>query len=214
MGSTVEDNRLRIEKFGGQNFRYWMMQIEDYLYQKDLFLPLQGEAGKPEKMDDDKWKVLDRKALATIRLNLHQHVTYNVSHATTTKELMEALEALYEKPSASNKVYLMKKLFNLKMQQGARVADFLNEFQAVVQQLAAVDLKFDNEIQALLLLSCLPDSWENMVMAVSNANGNDKMKLDTVVGAILDEESRRKVSGAEASSSGSALHVEARWRAQ
>ncbi|XP_020242387.1 uncharacterized protein LOC109820622 [Asparagus officinalis] len=138
-----------------------MMQIEDYLYQKDLFLPLQREAGKPDKMEDDKWKVLDCKALVIIRLNLHQHVTYNVSHATTTKELMEALEALYEKPSASNK--------------------------AVVQQLAAVDLKFDNEIQALLLLSCLPDLWENIVMTVSNANGNDKMKLDTMIGAILDE---------------------------
>ncbi|XP_020270720.1 uncharacterized protein LOC109845880 [Asparagus officinalis] len=127
MRSTVEDNSLQIEKFGSQNFRYWMMKIEDYLYQKDLFLRLQGVEGKPKKIDDDKWKVLDRKALAIIRLNLHQHMTYNVSHATTTKELMEALEVLYEKPSASNKVYLMKNLFNLKMQQGARVADFLND---------------------------------------------------------------------------------------
>jgi acyl-activating enzyme 14 len=133
MGSIIEDNKLRIEKFSGQNFRYWKMQMEDYLYQKDLFLPLQGAEGKPAAMEEGKWKVLDRKALATIRLNLHQHVTYNVSQATTTKELMDALAALYEKSSASNKVYLMKKLFNLKMQQGARVAEFLNEFQSVVQ---------------------------------------------------------------------------------
>ena len=41
---------------------------------------------------------------------------------------MEALATLYEKLSASNKVYLMKKLFNLKMQQESRVADFLNKF--------------------------------------------------------------------------------------
>jgi len=40
MGSIVEDNKLRIEKFSGQNFRYWKMQMEDYLYKKDLFLPL------------------------------------------------------------------------------------------------------------------------------------------------------------------------------
>jgi len=32
MGSVIEDNKLRIEKFSGQNFRYWKMQIEDYLY--------------------------------------------------------------------------------------------------------------------------------------------------------------------------------------
>jgi len=97
-------------------------------------------------MEEGKWKVLDRKALATIRLNLHQHVTYNVSQAATTKELMDALAALYEKSSASNKVYLMKKLFNLKMQQGARVAEFLNEFQSVVQQLVAVEIVFATEV--------------------------------------------------------------------
>ena len=48
-------------------------------------------------------------------------------------------------------------------------------------------------------------------MVVSNANGNEKLKLDSVVGAILDEESRRKVSQV-AEASGSALRVEARGR--
>ena len=94
------------------------MQMVDYLYQKDLYQPLQGEKGKPAEMDAEKWRVLDRKALATIRLNLQQHVTYNVAMAKTTEELMASLASLYEKPSASNKVYLMKKLFNLKMQPG------------------------------------------------------------------------------------------------
>jgi len=28
------------------------MQIEDYLYQKDLYLPLGGKAKKPKKMSD------------------------------------------------------------------------------------------------------------------------------------------------------------------
>ena len=34
---------------------------------------------------------------------------------------------LYEKPSASNKVFLMKHLFNMKMLKGGSVADHLNE---------------------------------------------------------------------------------------
>ena len=116
----AEDNRLRIENFGGQKFGFWKMQMEDYLYQKDLYQPLLGEKGKPEKMEAEKWRILDRKALATIRLNLHQHVTYNVSKATTTTTLMVTLAEMYEKPSASNKVYLMKKLFNVKMQSGSK----------------------------------------------------------------------------------------------
>jgi hypothetical protein len=37
---------LGFEKFNGQNYQLWKMQMEDYLYQKDLFLPLSGVAKK------------------------------------------------------------------------------------------------------------------------------------------------------------------------
>jgi hypothetical protein len=46
------------------------MQMEDYLYQKDLFLPLGGIEKKPTTMKDEEWEVLDRKALGMIRLSL------------------------------------------------------------------------------------------------------------------------------------------------
>ena len=48
-------------------------------------------------------------------------------------------------------------------------------------------------------------------MAVSHANVNEKLKLGSVIGAILDEEARRRVSGTPESSC-SALNVEARGR--
>jgi hypothetical protein len=65
-----EDGKFRVEKFNGQNYQLWKMQMEDYLYQKDLFLPLSGVAKKPVAMKDEEWEILDRKALGTIRLSL------------------------------------------------------------------------------------------------------------------------------------------------
>ena len=45
MGS--EEGKQRIGKFDGSDFAYWKTQIEDYLYQKDLYRPLEGkEKGK------------------------------------------------------------------------------------------------------------------------------------------------------------------------
>ena len=41
---------------------------------------------------------------------------------------MKALFSIYEKPSTNNKVYLMKKIFNLKMAENASIAQYLNEF--------------------------------------------------------------------------------------
>jgi hypothetical protein len=65
-----EDGKFRVEKFNGQNYQLWKMQMEDYLYQKDLFLPLGRVEKKPMAMKDEEWEILDRKALGTIRLSL------------------------------------------------------------------------------------------------------------------------------------------------
>jgi hypothetical protein len=95
----AEDGKFRVEKFNGQNYQLWKMQMEDYLYQKDLFLPLGGVAKKPMAMKDEEWEILDRKALGTIRLSLAASVAFNISKEKTTKDLMDALAKLYEKPS-------------------------------------------------------------------------------------------------------------------
>jgi hypothetical protein len=95
-----EDGKFRVEKFNGQNYQLWKMQMEDYLYQKDLFLPLSAVAKNSAAMKDEEWDILDRKALGTIRLSLAALVAFNISKENTTKGLMDALAKLYEKPSA------------------------------------------------------------------------------------------------------------------
>jgi hypothetical protein len=52
MGS--EKDTYKIEKFNGTNFSFWKMQMEDYLYQKDLYLPI---VEKPKDMSDEEWVV-------------------------------------------------------------------------------------------------------------------------------------------------------------
>jgi hypothetical protein len=48
------------------------------------------------------------------------------------KKLMDALDKLYEKPSVSNKLFLIKRLFNMKMLEGGSIVDHLNEFNMVI----------------------------------------------------------------------------------
>ena len=42
-------------------------------------------------------------------------VEFNNSKEMTTEGLIETLEKLYEKPLASNKIFMMKQLFNMNM---------------------------------------------------------------------------------------------------
>ena len=96
----ADDGKFRVEKFNGQNFSLWKMQMEDCLYQKYLYLPLSGKTNKLMTMRDTKWDILDRKALGIVWLCLVASVAFNISKETTTKGFIKALAKLYEKPSA------------------------------------------------------------------------------------------------------------------
>uniref|UniRef100_A0A803L407 CCHC-type domain-containing protein n=1 Tax=Chenopodium quinoa TaxID=63459 RepID=A0A803L407_CHEQI len=110
---AADKGEVKLEKFDGKDFGFWKMQIEDYLYQKKLYQPL--EEKKPDGMQEAEWKLLDRQALGVIRLTLSRNVAFNIAKETTTAGLMKALSNMYEKPSASNKVHLMRRLFSLRM---------------------------------------------------------------------------------------------------
>ncbi|KAK8931243.1 hypothetical protein KSP39_PZI016330 [Platanthera zijinensis] len=97
----------------------------------------------------------------------------------------------------------------MKMSDDASVTTHLNSFNTVTNQLSSVDIKFDDEVRALLLLSSLPDSWDSLVTAVSNSSENSKLKFDDTVGLVLNEEVCKR---ANSGTSNSALNVESRGR--
>ena len=87
---------------------------------------------------------------------------------------------MFEKPSANNKGYRMKKLFNRKKAESTSVAQHLNEFNTIPNQLSTVEIEFDDEVRALIFLASLPSSWEAMRMTVSNSVGKSKLKYDDI----------------------------------
>ena len=93
---------------------------------------------------------------------------------------MKALFGMYEKPSANNKVHLMKKMFNLKMAENASVVQHLNEFNTIINQLLSVEIDFDDKVRALIVLASLPNNLEAMRMAVSNFTGKEKLKYNDI----------------------------------
>ncbi len=55
-----------------------------------------------------------------------------------------------------------------------------------------MNLVLDDELQALLLLSSLPDSWETLVVSLSNSTPNGVLQLAMVKDSLFNEETRRK----------------------
>ena len=105
--------------------------------------------------------------------------------------LLKALSNKYEKPSAMNKVYLMRRLFNLQMSENGSVSDYINEFNMIVSQLYSVDINFEDEIKALIFMSSLPESWDTVVAAISISRGSEKLKFDEICEVVLSESIRK-----------------------
>ena len=185
------------------------MQIKDYLYGRKLHLPLLGT--KPKAMKAEECALLDRQVLEVIRLTLSRLVAHNVIKENTTIDLIKALSGMCENTSANNKVHLMKKLFNLKMAENASVAQHLNEFNTITNQLSYIEIDFDDEIRALIVLASLPNSWDAMRMTISNSTGKEKLKYNDIRDLILAEEIRRRDAG-ETSGSSSAINLKTRGR--
>ena len=106
------------------------------------------------------------------------------------KALWDKLGTLYQSKSLVNKLFLRKKLCNLRMKYGDSVTEHLNAFNTVVSQLASVDIKISDEDKCISLLCSLPDSWDSLVIAIgSNAT---TLQFDEIASALLMEEMRWK----------------------
>lgn len=74
------------------------------------------------------------------------------------------------------------------------IVDHLNEFNTLINKLSSVEVKIEEEYRAATLLYLPPDSWDQLVMMLSNAYPSRILIYDNVVVALLEEALRRKAS--------------------
>jgi hypothetical protein len=66
-----------------------------------------------------------------------------------------------------NKASMIKRLAKLEYRDGSSVIEHLNVFQCYINQLSAMKINFEDEVQALLMLSSMPDSWNMLVVSLA-----------------------------------------------
>ena len=72
------------------------------------------------------------------------------------------------------------------------IAENLNDFKGMIEQLSVASLSLDNETLACLLLDSLPNSWNTLVVPLGNSVPKEKFMLAMVRNSLINEEILRK----------------------
>ena len=139
------------------------------------------------------WKSIDEITRSTIRMHLAENIYFSMAKETTIFSLWEKLHAVYEKPSSSSKLILIRQLFNVKMNETTWLTSHINTFSRVLFELSSQRINFEEEVKTLVLLSSIPASWE--VFCTTFVNNYPKLNLDETIGQVLTEDIRRKSMG-------------------
>lgn len=178
-----------IEKFNGRNFSLWKMRIQAILRKDNC---LEAITGRPTTVTDDaKWKQMDGDAIANIHLTLADEVLSSIEEKTSAKEIWDHLVKLYQAKSLHSKIFLKRKLYSLRMEESSSVTEHINKLNTLFSQLKALDHKIEPNERAELLLQSLPDSYDQLIISLTNNKLTEELIFDDIAAAVLEDESRR-----------------------
>ncbi|KAL0561700.1 hypothetical protein IC582_002140 [Cucumis melo] len=182
--------KFEIEKFNETNFSLWTLNTKAVLRKDNCLEAI--DKGPAEITDDNKWNEMDGNAMENIHLALADNVLSSIKEKKISKEIWDHLTKLYETKSLHNKIFLKRKLYTLRMSESTSMTEHMNTLNTLFSQLTLLGYKIEPNERAELLLQSLPDSYDQLVINLTNNILIDYLSFDDVVAAVLEEENRRK----------------------
>ena len=118
---------------------------------------------KLEKMTDDEWEELEMKMVSTMRLCPANKLMYDVMDEVSIVAISFKLKSRYMSKSLTNKLNLKQKLYGLKMVECVDLAQHINTFNQLISDMLRINIKFNDEDDAMMLLTSVLASYEHLV---------------------------------------------------
>ena len=154
-------SKFDIEKFTGSNdFGLWKVKMKAVLVHNKCAEALKG-AQMSASLSDAEKADLNERAVSCITLCLGDKVLREVAKETNVAGMWAKLESLYMTKSVAHKQFLKQKLYFYRMVESKSITEQLAEFNKIIDDLANIDVKLEDEDKALHLLCTLPKSYES-----------------------------------------------------
>jgi len=115
----------------------------------------------------------------------------HIQYCDNVKSAWEALCGVHEAKTISNKLFLRRRFFTIKTQEGDDMLVHINTVKALADQLRSIKVNITDEDVYMVLLMSLPSSFDNLVTSLESMSTKD-VDLQFIVARLLYEMSKRK----------------------
>ncbi|XP_020271737.1 uncharacterized protein LOC109846911 [Asparagus officinalis] len=135
---------------------------------------------------------MNENAIVNIHLALVDGALSSIEDKNTTNEIYDTLTKLYEEKSLYNKIILKRRLYTLRMTKSTSMTDYINILNTLFSQLTTLRHTISVNEHAELLLQSLSDSYDQLIINLTNNILRNNLVFDNVAAAVLEEENQCK----------------------
>jgi hypothetical protein len=192
MSSFQMESLKVMEKFDGDNFHIWKFKMHMMFSKHGLWKFVDGSATLPsEEVARADYNEKEIKAFALLYEHFTDAQLAHIQYCDNVRSVWKALCGVHEAKAISNKLFLRRRFFTIKMQKGDDMLVHINMVKALADQLCSIEVNITDENVYMVLFMSLPPSFNNLVTSLESMSTKD-VDLQFIVVRLLHEVSKRK----------------------
>ena len=182
--------KYSVDKFNGRNFSLWKFKMQMVLEEKELWDVV---TKKKDDLKDEHWDKKNRKAKAILCLSLEDTQLMLVKSATSAKEVLDKLARHFEQKGLANKLFLRRKLFTMKLEEGESMESHINKIKEIADELESIKSTVTEEDMVLIILGSLPETFSTLITSLESRA--DDLTMDFLMTRLMHEERKLQEQG-------------------
>ena len=136
--------------------------MRDMLVCKDMWLSVQYDKEKLDKIDALTWEAMHLKGVAYVRCFIDMSLYNKFNDELEADVFWKMLGTIFETKNALYRVSVFRRMVRLRYQDGSSMAEHLNAFQGLINQTTSLEMPLGDEVLALLLLGSLSTTGKHL----------------------------------------------------
>lgn len=188
---TSKDKRKdnNIKPFDGQRYSIWRKRVRALIAEDDALQVLDEEAPAEPSAP---WRKKERIAKGVLCRNLADNLIGFASEDESAREMLQRLDAIYQRQSVASQVAIEKKLALFKIKEDVPLGNQLLQFdELMLEYFAATGTALSEAAKISRLLISLPKSYDSVAAAIES----HPMDILLVKDRLLDHEIKLQHAG-------------------